>query len=287
MIELMKTAAAAGAHFLANISGGKDGQAMTRILVQNGFTVHGLIHADLGEIEWHQSIEQCRKQSQELQIPLHVTRRNDGLGLLQLIERRKQNLDGTGKPFWPSSSTRYCTSDTKRDPINVFYRNHTHDFIISCVGIRASESTSRAKKSPLEINTRASSTFYKGMTVQQAIENYKPGKRLVIQWFPIFNFSDHDVWNTYGVTAGDLAAARAEYKATGTVPGSWPFHAAYVFGNNRVSCVICPFAAGSDCNDIRIGAIHRPELVATLSRWEDETGFTYIQGKPLKSFLTI
>jgi 3'-phosphoadenosine 5'-phosphosulfate sulfotransferase (PAPS reductase)/FAD synthetase len=286
MIELMKIAQAKGAHFISNISGGKDGQAMTRTLVQNGFQVHALIHADLGTIEWHQSKQMCQQQADEYGIPLHIVKRNDGLGLLEIIERRKNKLAGSGKPFWPSSKNRFCTSDTKRDPINVFYRNHNHDFIISCVGIRAAESSSRSKMEPAEINTRASSTFYAGMTVEQAIANYKPGKRLVVQWFPVFYFSLDDVWATYNTSAQELEQCRASYASTGTVPAQWPFHPAYVFGNSRVSCVVCPFAAGNGCNDIRVGAKHRPDVVQILASWENETGFTYIKGFSLQTLIS-
>lgn len=285
MFDLFKIAQAKGAHFLSNISGGKDGQCMTRTLMQNGFHLHGLIHADLGKIEWHQSKQMCQLQADEYGIPLHIVKRNDGLGLLEIIERRKNKLQGSGKPFWPSSQNRFCTSDTKRDPINVFYRNYHHDFIVSCVGIRAAESTKRSKMSPAEINVRASSTFYKGMTVDQAIENYTPGKRLVIQWFPIFYFSCDDVWASYNTTADQLEQYRAAYASTGTLPAAWPFHPAYVFGNSRVSCVVCPFAAGNGCNDIRVGAKHRPDVVQILASWENETGFTYIPKFSLQTLL--
>lgn len=283
MIELIKLAAAKGAHLFSNVSGGKDGQAMTRILVANGFPIHSMIHADLGKIEWEQSHQMCQRQADELGLPLVIIKRRDGLGLLDLMERRKNQLAGQGKPFWPSSSSRYCTSDTKRDPINVFYRNHSHDFIISCEGIRAQESTKREKMQPLQVNKKCSSKIYHDMSPEQAIQNYQPGKRLVIKWFPIFNFTADDVWATYGNTAQDLQHARQQYQATGMVPASWNFHPAYVFGNERVSCVFCVLAKG--CGDLTTGAKHRPDLLKQLAGWEVETGFTFQQNFSLQSLL--
>jgi hypothetical protein len=45
------------------------------------------------------------------------------------------------------------------------------------------------------------------------------------------------------------------------------------------------FDAGSGCNDIKVAAKHRPEVVQLLASWEDETGFTYIKNQPLKNLL--
>jgi 3'-phosphoadenosine 5'-phosphosulfate sulfotransferase (PAPS reductase)/FAD synthetase len=260
MLELINTAIERGVKIYGSVSGGKDGQAMINSLVKWNMNVTGLIHADLGEAEWHESLPMCEKLSTRYNIPLNVLRRSDGAGLFEHMENRMLKLKerGDAAPFWPSSKSRYCTSDLKRDPIDKFLRNTGNDFIISAEGIRAEESSKRAKKPILEIRKRITSNYYDGMTVEEALMNYKPGFRLALTWYPIFNYTVEDVWNTEGLTTSDLHQARTNYKLTRMVPEWWSFHPAYVYGNDRVSCVFC--IMGSK-NDLSVGAEHRPELL--------------------------
>lgn len=280
MIDLVKLAMSLGAEIHSNISGGKDGQAMTKQVSQM-FPITSLIHADLGEMEWEQSGGQCVKQSRELNIPLSVVTRTDKRDLLDHWVSRMKKLIGENTPFWSSSQSRYCTSDLKRDPIDMYLRS-CGDFVISCEGIRAAESASRAKKSPFQIRTRITSKYYKGMTAEEAIMNYKPGKRLAITWYPIFNYSTEDVWATYDMTQADLDRFRIQYQQTKIVDPAWPFHPAYVFGNQRVSCCFCVLGCESD---LKVAAEHRPELLHKLIAMEDESGFTFKNGWSLKSLL--
>jgi 3'-phosphoadenosine 5'-phosphosulfate sulfotransferase (PAPS reductase)/FAD synthetase len=271
-----------GAVVYANVSGGKDGQAMTKTLVNNKIPVSGLIHADLGRIEWKESIGMCVSLANNLNIPLHVVKRKDGLGLIEYWKRRMHLLKGTGKPFWSSSAARYCTSDLKREPINKFYRNCGNNFIISAEGIRASESKARAKKFPLVIRANITSSFYKGMTVTEAIKKYRPDKRLALTWFPIFNFSLDEVWATYKTSHKDLLLARKHYQLKKVVPKTWPFHPAYVYGNNRVSCSFCVLGC---LEDLQVGAQHHPEILQELIAMEKESGFSFKHGFSLKELL--
>lgn len=282
MLDLIQQAIEKGAKIYGSVSGGKDGQAMAKMLQKWGFNLTGLIHADLGRVEWFESLPMCEKLAAELGVKLHVVNRRDGLDMLDIWQRRLNQMKGTGKPFWSSSSNRYCTSDLKRDPINVFLRNCGNDFIISCEGIRAEESSARAKKCPLEIREKISSSFYKGMTVEEAIMNFQPGKRLALTWFPIFNFTTNDVWNTYGVNEDTLTNARTIYQQTNVVPANWPFHPAYVYGNERVSCVFCVLGSR---NDLSVGACHRPELLNTLIEMEEEGNATFVNKWSLKNLL--
>jgi 3'-phosphoadenosine 5'-phosphosulfate sulfotransferase (PAPS reductase)/FAD synthetase len=181
MLDTIKIAVDKGAKIFASISGGKDGQAMTKVLASQ-FKITGLVHAELGRIEWAESLENCKASAQEFGLPLHIITRADGRDMVDHWKNRMYKLAGQGKPFWSSSAARYCTSDLKRDPINRFFNNCGYDFIISCEGIRAGESAARAKKSPLEIRTKLTSSYYDGMSVQEAISAYKPGKKLVLTW---------------------------------------------------------------------------------------------------------
>jgi len=285
MQDLIRIATAKGAKIYSNVSGGKDGQAMTMALLKNGFNIEGLVHADLGRVEWKQSHSQCEQLSTRFNIPLHIVKRNDKLDMLAVWQKRMKQLQFpasviatreevkvSATPFWSSSSSRYCTSDLKRDPITVFYNSTGNDFIISAEGIRAGESVTRSKKNPLTVNDRNSSSIYKGMTAEEAINAFTPGKKLVLTWFPIFNFTTEEVWNTLGNTSVQLEEFRKEYQATGVVNAAWNFHPAYVFGNERVSCMMCVLGSISDLEN---GAKHNPELHAEMVSMEKESGFTF------------
>jgi hypothetical protein len=200
------------------------------------------------------------------------------------------------KPFWSSSKNRYCTSDEKRDPINVFFTSTDENFIISCEGIRGQESTARGKKIPLKLRGRKCSTFYSypacdvktrkpveaWMSVEEAIEAYDGVHKPALDWYPIFNYTVDEVWATKGMSVTILHRAREFYKETGKVPGYWPFHPAYVYGNDRVSCVFC--ILGSP-NDLAVGAEHHPELLETMIQMEDEGDATFKDGWSLRNLL--
>jgi 3'-phosphoadenosine 5'-phosphosulfate sulfotransferase (PAPS reductase)/FAD synthetase len=280
-MELVQKALTKGAKLYASVSGGKDGQAMVKSLRNWGYPVEAMIHADLGRVEWPQSLTMCIQQSIELNIPLEVVKRSDGLDLLAYWARRMNKLMGENKPFWSSAQNRYCTSDLKREPINKFFRRR-ENFIISCEGIRAEESPARAKKSPLRIRPNITSTYYKGMTVEQAIENYNPKKRLALTWFPIFNYTIDEVWATYDMDNIALSLARDYYRRKSSIPTWWAFHPAYAMGNDRVSCMFCVLGS---LNDLQNGARHNPKLLKEMIDMENQSGFTFKNKWSLKNLI--
>lgn len=322
MLEIIRTAIAKGAEIYPNVSGGKDGQALVKTLHNNGIPMAGFVHADLGRIEWKESHSMCENLAAEFGVKLHVVSREDGRGMIEHWKDRMMKLAGTGKPFWSSKSNRYCTSDMKRDVINKFYRSLDCNLIISAEGIRAKESKDREMKSPLSINWRITSSYYeqfipnlkayqarineiknqakkKNATIsreaaaheiasmevemcEQALANYNPKKRLAMAWYSIFSFTTEEVWNTYGMTASKLMEARVIYKQTKMVPTWWPFHPAYVYGNERVSCVFCIMGC---MGDLTVGAEHRPEILAELIEMEDVSGATFKQNFSLRSLV--
>lgn len=280
--DIIGIAISKAARLYASISGGKDGQAMVKALVIGGYSIEGLLHADLGRVEWHESHAMCQRLENEFSVPLHIIRRSDNRDLLDHWEDQLQKLSGTGKPFWSSAANRYCTSDLKRDPINKFLRNCGTDFIISCEGVRAEESPARAKKCPLEIRWNITSTYYSGMSIEEAIQNYQPGKRLALTWYPIFNYSIFDVWAVYEMSQELLQLARTIYRDTKIIPEWWSFHPAYVFGNDRVSCVFCILGS---MNDLKNGAHHRPELLQHMIDMQERGNATFKNKFSLKLLL--
>lgn len=298
MVEFIYKAVSLGATLYASVSGGKDGQAMVKALIDNGFKIEGLVHADLGKVEWKESLPQCQKLSEWHDIPLHVVTRKDGMGLFEYWRRRMLILKGSGKPFWSSSTNRYCTSDLKRAPINAFFTSTKRNLIISCEGIRADESAARSKKSPLSVRSN-SSTYYKewiivtdkkgnpkrklvAKDIDWCLTNFRPDKKLFLTWFPVFNFDLEDVWGTYGMSNELLRQARHSYKLQKVVPLWWTFHPAYVYGNERVSCALC--ILGSP-NDLKNGAKYHPELLRDMISLEEEGEATFKNNWSLKELL--
>lgn len=297
MMELIKIALAKNAAVYGSVSGGKDGQAAVRTMKQNGIPLTGLIHCDLGRSEWPQSMAMCEKQAAEYGLPLHILRRRDGLDLLAYMQRRMRLLAGTGKPFWPSSAARYCTSDLKRGPSDAFFRHCGHNLIISAEGIRAQESTARAKKEPLSVRKGVTSDYYtyidgmnakgkpirKYFPVAECLLMYRPDRRLVLNWYPIFNMTLAEVWDSYGIDTEMLATARSIYAVGRFVPEWWPFHPAYAMGNDRVSCMLCILGSPGD---LRNGARQNPSLLQEMIGMETESGCTFKEKFSLTELLT-
>lgn len=217
---------AAGALFVGNHSGGKDSQAMYLHLRERVPAAQlALVHADLGEVEWAGAQEHITATTRGE--PLHVCRSRRGL--LQMIEERG---------MFPSPTLRQCTSDLKRGPIErtirglVEARIRQHlglpadakvskaararamvagmGLVVNCMGMRAQESSSRAK---LETFTRS-------------VKNSVAGRDWY-DWLPIHDWTIDQVF--------------AAIKAAGQEP-----HPIYAAGMSRFSCCFCVMASKAD-----------------------------------------
>lgn len=259
-----------GAAIVVSISGGKDSQAMLNAVADlhrsRGWTGPLLaLHADLGRIEWQgdasvpgfrSAPEHVEKMAQDAGVPLHIVRRTDGRDMIDHWEARRRKLEGSGSPFWSSSKQRYCTSDMKRDPMDSFCRQFSD--VVVCEGLRAQESTERAKKRRLEPRTRINNS-----------------KRRALTWRPIFDWSQLQVWRAIGTSWGELRDLRQRWdQGDRSVLRDWPAAPAYVLGNERLSCSMCVLASKSDLTN---GARYNPDTWATLARMEAESGFTFRQ----------
>lgn len=206
------------------------------------------VHCDLGKVEWQGTKELAEEHCKHYGIPLHVVRREKG-DLLQQVRERG---------MWPDNKNRYCTSDQKRDQVAKLITYSVNDFIaghfsgiqsravqvLNCMGIRADESPARAKKLAFQINKRASN-----------------GKRLVHDWFPIFNWSVGEVW-------GAIKSSGIKY------------HYAYDRGMPRLSCCFCVFASPAA---LMIAGKHNPELLAEYVEVEKSIGHTFRNGFKIAS----
>lgn len=263
--EEIQTAIDNGAVIALSMSGGKDSQAMassvTRYLKENDLPNRVLaIHADLGRAEWFDTDETLHRQIEELGLELHIVQRDKG-DLLQRIQERAEKV-GDEKVFWPSSAARYCTSDLKRGPIDKFLRK-LGPLVISVEGIRAEESTTRAKKPCWEVRKQITNS-----------------KRDALTWRPIHFWMIEAVWTELGTSDQELEVRRAAFIAGDEASAfdGWPAHNAYVRGNERLSCSLCVLASKADLEN---GARHNPEYLAELVVLEERYGWTFRPGYSL------
>lgn len=300
-----------GAALAISVSGGKDSDAMLRYLIATHRTQQWTgelfaITADLGRIEWPGTIEHIQAVCEQLNIRLVVVRRKKGGMIERWDERRqvlvKQQQETTkaiaqskegDKPFWSSSTARYCTKEMKTAEVDRYLRRFRT--VVCAVGIRAEESNSRSKKPHFQIRNDITTTTLKasrGTTAKQHeawaetasaqwIEsNYKG--RLALTWNAVLDWSIERVWKALGTTTEELEHRRTLYQ-TGNLSaalGGWPAHWAYVSGNSRLSCSMCVLASAAD---IQNGARHNLTTWLELALMETQSGWSFQQGKWLST----
>lgn len=202
----------AGAPVAIGVSGGKDSQAAALATVAHLNEVgHSgprlLIHADLGTVEWKDSLPTCQRLADHLHLELVTVARKAG-GLMERWESRWQSSvtryeqlsTVTLVPCWSTPSMRFCTSELKTHPItSELRRRFKGQTIINVTGVRRAESSARAKA-----------------TVAGPDADGR-----IWSWRPILDWSVEEVF--------------AAIDASGLAP-----HPAYrVFGMSRVSCKYC------------------------------------------------
>ncbi|MER5641904.1 phosphoadenosine phosphosulfate reductase family protein [Kitasatospora sp. NPDC002227] len=237
---------------LLNSSAGKDSQAMLdwaveladKAGVRDRITV---LHCDLGDVEWPGTRELARRQAEHYGLRFEVRHREQG-GLLQQIEERHHTLRAKGStaPAWPSSSAKFCTSDQKRGPARKLITELVTEldldrpaFVVNGLGLRAAESSARAKRLATAIDPAATS-----------------GRRTVLTWHPILDWSDRDVWQRIADSGVD-------------------YHPAYDSGMTRLSCSFCILASRAD---LVTAARLRPAKAAEYLALEQRLGHTFKMG---------
>lgn len=162
---------------------------------------------------------------------------------------KPEGLIDFGVPVpWPDASNRYCTSDQKTSQVaKLITRLHREAGskkgwrLLNCLGMRAEESSSRAKKPVLSRDASTNKS------------------RHVDRWLPIHGWSVERVWqviNESGV----------------------PHHPAYDLGMSRLSCRFCVLASRKD---LEISARANPGLLAEYIAMEEETGYAFRSGMKL------
>ncbi len=240
----------AGAPVAFSVSGGKDGAAaallVSKFLDEIGHPKERrmLIHADLGSIEWSDSLPSCERLAKHLGIPLQVVRRNGG-GMVERWLSRWESSIARYKALstvmvvapWSSATNRFCTSELKIDVIGSAMKKWARTFaptkdapvnLISVMGLRRSESAKRAKAPTL-------SPFLKASLPKSGINAFN--------WNPILTLSKEEVFQLH--------------KDFG-----FPLHIGYSLGNERISCMFCVLAG---VNDLTVGS-RQPQAAEVYRR---------------------
>lgn len=231
-------------------SAGKDSQAMldhvAELAAQAGVSDRVVVlHNDLGEVEWPGTAELAQEQAEHYGFRYEMRNREQGL-LLDQIRARHNTLRAKGDtttPAWPSSAARYCTSDQKRGPARKLITQLVGELslnrqarVLYCLGLRAQESSGRAKKHVLAVDQSASS-----------------GVREVTTWHPILDWTEEQVWDR-------IHASGVRY------------HWAYDKGMKRLSCSFCVLATRED---LVCAARLRPAMAGKYLALEQEVGHTF------------
>lgn len=207
----------AGAPVCVGVSGGKDSSAvairLNDYLNEMGHTgPRLLIHADLGVVEWKDSLPVCRKLAVRLGWELVVVQRAAGDMMDRWEKRWRNNVERYENLScvrlilpWSTPSMRFCTSELKTAVICSHLKKlFPNQSILSVTGIRHAESRARSKMSCSQVQPKLSK---KGVTG--------------INWNPIIEWPTEDVYS--------FLDERNE-----------PLHEAYtIYGLTRVSCVWC------------------------------------------------
>ena len=329
----IQTVMAQGADLAVSISGGKDSDAMIRLLAKlhraRGW--QGDLFAlfcELGRIEWLGVDEHLRQLCSALEMPLiklypkrsmieEWQHRHDTIISKQeekpfwssasaryCTDREKtqpankffrgSEMTATEKPFWSSSSARFCTKHEKTQPADKLLRDY--NFVVCAIGLRAEESSARAKKPRYQVRNDIASVWYKTPAdcktaeekeawAEQAYQKWLDAGqkgRFALSWHPIHHWSLEDVWAYNGTSSADVARRVALYQA-GKVRqaiSGFPCHWVYATGNTRLSCSMCVLGS---TNDILNGAQHNPWTWAELALMEIVGGWGFQQSRWLAS----
>lgn len=206
------------------VSGGKDSDAcaiaVSRHLDQIGHTgPRVLIHADLGRVEWRDSLPGCERLAERLGWELIVVRRKAGDMLARWLGRWSNNIARYNDLScvklilpWSTPAMRFCTSELKVAVItSALKKRFPGQDIINVAGIRRQESANRAR-----------------MPVSATQNNLQRKGFAGVTWNAIIEWPIQDVLATI--------------KSAGL-----RLHEAYsIYGASRVSCAFCIMSAIAD-----------------------------------------
>lgn len=244
---------------LLSLSGGKDSQLTARLVAEAARTAGVLgrvvaVHAYLQE-DWPDAHEYARMHAAAYGVERFEVVRA-GESLLAHVRRR-------GK--WPSAAVRWCTSDHKRAPISALMTVLADEIdpralgrpvrILNTMGLRAAESSGRAKRPAHGHNRRESNKT----------------RRHVDNWLPIHDLSTLEV--QAALDSGDVP----HHPHYDSEAGPWT-------GLTRLSCRLCVLAS---MQDLTRSVELDPEWALEYVEVEQVTGHDFRHGMPISEILRI
>lgn len=217
---------AAGSPVAIGVSGGKDSCAAALATIEHldaiGHTgPRVLIHADLGSVEWADSLPTCERLAATLGLELIVARRKAG-GMMQRWRVRWSNNVTRYADLscvkvilpWSTPAMRFCTSELKSAPMaSALIRRFPGQRIVSACGVRREESKDRSSAPTSKTNARLANAKHRTSG---------------LDWNPIAQWTEADVFA--------FCAARG-----------FAMHEGYTrYGMSRISCAFCIMAKLSD-----------------------------------------
>lgn len=242
---------------VVSTSAGKDSQAMLSLVVDLA-TRLGIkdrviaVHSDLGRVEWEGTRDLAEEQARYFEVEFRVTSRIGGVAAKNSKTYKAGEVYGDILDYslhrnaFPDMSSRWCTSEFKRSPIQKVYTQvakewkaaHPHANrpcrILDCQGLRAEESPARKKKAAFG-------------------ERIRTRTQHVDTWLPVHHWKVAEVW-------GEINRSGA------------PYHYAYDLGMPRLSCVFCIFAP-KPC--MVLAGRHNRKLLDEYVEVEHKTGYTW------------
>ncbi|MBW9113137.1 phosphoadenosine phosphosulfate reductase family protein [Rhizobium cauense] len=247
-LPFLDLAIADGSPVAIGVSGGKDSQAAAlaafRYLDQCGHVgPRILVHADLGVVEWRDSLRICEELAAHLGCELLVVRRKAGDLMDRWEARWRSSIDRyaaletvTLVPCWSTPRMRFCTSELKTHVIQAeLRRRYKGQTVINATGVRREESAARSKATVADQGT--------------VNDNF-------INWRPIVDWTVQEVFSAIDTS--------------GLAP-----HPAYRDGGmSRVSCMFCIMSNIADLT----AAAAQPEsheLYRRMVELECESSFAF------------
>lgn len=232
---------------LISSSAGKDSQCMLDVMAElidaTGYPVSKVqvVHANMPGSQWEGVSELAARQARFYGFGYQEVQR-----IQTLLEQVRQ------RGMWPSPSARYCTSDHKRDQVAKLFtlmactvsRLNPQIKILHCMGLRAEESPTRAKRPQLSVDNRATT-----------------GRKHVDTYLPIQHMTTAQVWE--------------RIRKSGC-----PWHPAYDLGMPRLSCPFCIYA---DRDALMLAGKHNYAALCAHVEVEKETGHSFKQDLSLAS----
>lgn len=267
------------AALLVSVSGGKDSRALAlalgRARARRGW--NGPVeaqHARLGGADWPETRAEAERTAREAGFPLTEVWRPQG-DLVEQIEGRALALLGTGRSPWPSSTSRYCTSDQKAAQLDKNARKY--ELLVNARGVRAEESPARSREAVLSLNTRITAKRLRDLSPEEAVAARRAGERVALVWNAIHDWTEADVWACCGTSREDLERRRRLFAAglEAEALDGWSSHPCYVWGLDRMACALCIFG---NARALAIGAARRPDLLDRYVRVERLSGKTFKKG---------